>query len=284
MRFNHTLHRAFALVLLFGTALFLRAQAPEKPADAPVDTTPIALPEHLSSLSAAQIALSDLTREKMTLNEAIQRALAKNYAIKISSFNVSIAQGAVTEQYGIFDPKLTGSYSYNESESPQLADPITGIRPAALQDKADRYNLGLAGTLPWGMIYSVSATNTNDRGTLNGFIDNYASFAGVSGRQPLLRDFGFGATTAQIRIAMTSRSISEWDYRQSIMDTITRVAFAYYDLNFAYSTLRSTLRARDLTAQLVSENEKRYRVGSMSEYDVMVARSRLASREDNILR
>ncbi len=282
----------YAFAFILAVCLLAKSHAQTPTPDAPpvnrppvnADTTPIALPEHLSSLSAAQMALADLAREKMTLDDAIQRALAKNYAIKISSFNVSIAQGAVTEQLGIFDPAINGSYGYSDGLTPQLADPVTGVRPSALQDKNDQYNVGLGGLLPWGMTYSLSASNTNDRGTLNGFIDNYASFAGVSGRQPLLRGFGFGATTAQIRIAMTSRSISEWDYRQSIMDTITRVAFAYYDLNFAYSQLRSTLRARDLTAQLVTENEKRYKVGSMSEYDVMVARARLAGREDNILR
>lgn len=281
----------FSLVLASCLLAKSFAQTPPAAEDAPpinpppvnADTTPVALPQRLSSLTNAEAALTDLVRERVTLDDAITRALAKNFAIKRSSFDVSIAQGAVTEQYGIFDPKFAGSYGYNEGLSPQLADPITGVRPPATERVTDDYNFGLGGVLPWGMTYSLSASNTNDRGTLNGFIDNYASFAGVSGRQPLLRDFGFGATTAQIRIAMTNRSISEWQYKRQVMITITDVTSAYYNLNFAYAILRSALRSRDLAAQLVTENEKRYKVGSMSEYDVTTARSSLVSREDGIL-
>jgi len=221
--------------------------------------------------------------EKLTLTDAIQRALAKNYSIKRSAFDVSIANARVTEQLGIFDPKLSGSYGYNTNENPQVIDPLTGMPSTA---RNETYSLGLGGLLPWGLNYSVSANSANARdssGIIAPRFDNFASFAGISGRQPLLRDFGFGATTAQIRIAMTGRNISEWQFRQSVIDNITRVIFAYYDLAFAQATLRSVLGSRDLTAQLVDENTKRFQIGNGSEFDVTSARARLASKEDGIL-
>ncbi len=221
--------------------------------------------------------------EKLTLADAIQRALAKNYSIKRSSFDVSIAKAQVAEQLGIFDPKLTGSYGYSDSENPQLINPITGVRPAASKSSDQTYSLGLGGLLPWGMNYSVSANSANARDSVTLPIDNFASFAGISGRQPLLRDFGFNATTAQIRIAMTGRQISVWQFRQAVIDNVTSVIFAYYDLAFAQARLRSALESRDLADQLVKENTKRFEVGSMSEFDVTSARARLASREDGIL-
>ena len=221
--------------------------------------------------------------DHLTLQEAIQRTVAKNFIIKSSSYGVSIASAQVTEQFGLFDPKLTGSYGVSNAETPNLVNSQTGIRPPATLEKSENYSLGIGGVLPWGFDYSVTATNTNDRGTFNSFTYNYATFAGISGRQPLLRDFGFGATTSQIRIALTNRSISEWQYRQTIMDVVTRVIQAYYDLDFAYAYHRSALRSRAATAELVAENEKRYRVGSMSEFDVTQARSRLAMQEEGVL-
>lgn len=221
--------------------------------------------------------------ERITLQDAIHRALVKNYAIKSDAFDVSVATARVMEQFGIFDPKITGSYNYSDSETPQLIDPATGVRPAALFNKNDSYSLGLNGVMPWGLNYTVSADSGNSRGTSNSFADNYTSFAGVSGRQPLLRDFGFGATTAQIRIALTNRNISEWQFKQSVIDTLTRVIFAYYDLDYAYAQYRSVLRSRDSTAALVAENEKRYKVGQMSEFDVTQARGRLALREEGVI-
>jgi len=259
-----TSRRLLALALLVSSIAALPAQ------DAPV------------APPAAEPAVATAP-EKLTLDDAIRRALAKNYSIKVDSFNVSIAAANVTQQLGVFDPALTGSYNYSESENPQLADPLTRVRPPAATGTNSASSLSLGGLLPFGLTYSLSANSANARDSVALPIDNYASFAGVSARQPLLRGFGFGATTAQLRIAMTDRRSSEWQFKQSVIDTVTNVMFAYYDLAFAQAQLRAALESRALAAQLVEENIKRNKVGSMSEFDVIQARGRLANREDGIL-
>lgn len=228
----------------------------------------------LALAGAAHAQPATGTTERLTLDDAIRRAVAKNFTIQSDAYDVAIARARVVEQLGIFDPQLTGTYRYSENEIPSA---LSNVR------KNEDVEIALNGLTPWGLTYSLGASQTNARGTFNNFADNYDTFAGVSARQPLLRGFGFGTTTAQIRIAMTNRSISEWAFRQSIIDTITRVTFAYYDLNFAHANLRSALRSRELAAQLLAENEKRFRVGAMSEFDVTSARSRLANREESIL-
>lgn len=221
--------------------------------------------------------------EVLSLNEAIQRALAKNYAIKVSGFDAAIASARVTEALGKFDPVLRGEYNHAENRNPLLTfDTTTGLRNTTA-DETDSYEIGLGGLAPWGLTYRLGASTTNYRGTFNAYADNYDSFAGVSFTQPLLRDFGFGPTLASIRIARTNRGIGEWQFKQSVIDTITRVTFAYHDLNFAYAALRTATRSRDLAAGLLDENEKRFKVGAMSEYDVTAARSRVASREEGVL-
>ena len=236
----------------------------------------------LGSLAAsAQTAPAEPPAEKLSLDEAIRRAVAKNFTIKSDSYDVAIAKARVLEQLGIFDPQITGRFSYSENENPGTTF-TAGVRDFTVS-KSDDYELALNGTMPWGLTYSLGATQTNSRGTFNNFSNNFSTFAGVSARQPLLRGFGFGATTAQIRIAMTNRAISEWAFKQSVIDTITRVIFAYYDLNFAKGALRSAMRSQEIAAQLVDENEKRFKVGSMSEYDVTSARARLATRAEGIL-
>lgn len=238
----------------------------------------------LAALSAhAQSAPAAAVGDKISLNEAIQRALAKNFSIKVERFDAAIASARVTEALGKFDPVLSGSLNYSESMNPALINSTTGVRPTASFSQTDDVDLGLGGVLPWGMTYRLGATSTNTRGTFNAYADNFSTFAGVSGTQPLLRNFGFGATLASIRIAQANRGISQWQYRQAVIDTITQVIFAYNDLNFAYASLRSATSSRDLAAQLLAENEKRFKVGSVSEYDVTSARSRTASREEGIL-
>lgn len=245
----------------------------------------LCVPVHAADPAPAATEGGSAVVEKLTLEDAIQRALAKNYLIKTSAFDVSVANARVKEQLGVFDPKLSGSYNYSKNENPELLDPtnpLNALIPGSIS-RSESYTLGLGGLLPTGGTYSLSANTLNARDSLQLPFNNYASFAGISGKQPLLRDGGFGAATAQIRIAMTTRSISEWEFRQAVIDNITRVIFAYYDLAFAQARLRSALSSRDLAAQLVEENSRRFQVGSMSEFDVTSARARLASREDGIL-
>jgi outer membrane protein TolC len=260
-----TFRRLFALSLSLGSlaAVATAQTAPAAGADAP--------------------AQSPAVREKLTLDEAIRRAVAKNYTIQSDALDVSIARARVLEQLGLFDPQLTGKYTRSENENPlQTFSSTTGLRDFTT-DKTDGYSLSVDGTMPWGLTYSLGGTQTNARGTFNGYADAFDTFAGVSARQPLLRGFGFGATTAQIRIAMAGRDISEWAFRASVINTVTNVIFAYYDLNFAQANLRTAIRFRDVAASLLEENQKRFKVGAMSDYDVTSARARVAMREENIL-
>ncbi len=238
----------------------------------------------LVSLAAfAQSAPTASNLETITLSDAIQRALAKNFAIRVQGYDAAIAAAGVTQALGKFDPVLNGSYTYSSSDNPSLIDTSTGLRNPAGVVETDSAGVNLDGLLPWGMTYQLGTTSNNTRGTFNAYANNYSTFAGVSGTQPLLRNFGFGPTVASIRIAQANRHISEWAFRQALMDTITNVIYAYNNLNLAYANQRSAIRSRDLAAQLLAENEKRFKVGSMSQYDVTSARSRVASREENIL-
>lgn len=231
----------------------------------------------------AESAVTPPAGEPLTLARAIELALAQNFSIKVEGYDAAIAAARVTESLGKFDPVLSGSYTNAGNRDPLLTfDPASGRRHTTT-DETDAYDVGVSGLLPWGLTYRLGASTTNARGTFNAYTDNFDSFAGVSGTQPLLRDFGFGPTLASIRIARTNRAISDWQFRQAVMDTITRVTFAYHDLNFAYAALRTATRSRDLAAELLAENEKRYKVGSMSEYDVTSARARVASREEGVL-
>ena len=241
----------------------------------------LTLPLALTTVSA-QTEMSAGSGEPLTVDDAIQRALAKNFSIKVSGFDASIASAGVTEARGKFDPTLNGRYLYQENNDPLFTFDPNGQRDTT-RDKTESYDVSLDGLLPWGMTYSLGATGVNARSRFNNYGDAFDSFAGVSGSQPLLRGFGFGATLASVRIAKTNRHISEQQFRQSVIDTVTQVIRAYYDLGFAHAYLRSATRSRDLAAGLLAENEKRYRIGNMSEYDVTQASARAASREDQVL-
>ena len=217
----------------------------------------------------------------LALDDAIQLALQHNQRVKVSAFSPQIARANVLTAYGTFDPALTFRRSYSETETPGLLAPFA--RRALTQ--TDNYSLSLDGLMPWGMTYSLGGTATNLRGnaTPYGFADNYTTFGGVSVTQPLLRGFGFGATLANLRVAKASRGISDWQHRQTVIDTVTNVIFAYNNLQQARANLKIARDSRGLTAQLLDETEKKNRVGAVADADVTQTRAQLATREEAVL-
>jgi outer membrane protein len=229
-------------------------------------------------MAAVAAILPGAAAAPLTLDEAIARALRQNQRIKVSSFERGIARANVLTSYGRFDPALTFRRKYTESELPVSSNPIV-----SQITKTDDYSLALEGATPWGLSYSLGATARNERGTSNSFSNDFLTFGGVAVTQPLLRGFGFGSNLAELRIAKANRGISDWDYRQTVIDTVTNTIFAYEGLAEARANLRIAVRSRDLAAQLVSDNERRNRVGALSDADVTQARARVANREEQIL-
>jgi len=219
----------------------------------------------------------------LSLEEAIQRALAKNYTIRIGAVSPQIARAQLLAAWGRFDPSIELNTFYAEDGNPQPNDPFSGSRPPSSLVKAESHEAALVGISPWGLSYRLGASTQNRRGTFNAFADQFYSFAGVSLSQPILRDFGFGANLARVRIARADRQQSEWEYRAAVINTITDVIYRYNDLHFATKILETARRSRALAMGLVSENERRFKVGSMSDYDVTAARARVARREEAIL-
>lgn len=219
-----------------------------------------------------------ITDKLLTLDEAIRLALAHNQRIKVSEFSPKISSADVLTAYGRFDPALTFNRSYGESETPGTYTPES-TRPLTA---TDNYSLTLDGLAPWGLSYSVGTTAVNERGTFNTFTDSYNTFGGVTVTQPLLRGFGFGANLADLRVAKANRGISDWQLKQTVIDTITNVVLTYNDLLEARANLRIAQASRDLAATLYDENEKRRHIGQISDSEVTQARARVANREELI--
>ena len=214
----------------------------------------------------------------LSLDDAIRLALQKNQVLKVSAFTPDIARANVLAESGRFDPALTFRRSYSEGETPIATTPL--VRSLT---QSDDYALSLGGLTPWGLSYSLGATAENQRGTFNRFTDNFVTFGGVTVTQPILRGFGFGANLAGLRVARADRGIADWQHRQAIIDTVTGVVIAYTNVAQARENVRIAQLSRELTAQLVDQNEKRNRAGQISDADVIQARARLAARDEQVL-
>lgn len=215
---------------------------------------------------------------KLTLDDAIRLVLDKNQSIKVDTFSRAIARADLLAAEGQFDPAVNFSRRYSEDATPAVADP-----PIPFLTKTDTYSLSLGFSMPWGGTYSLAGQATGDRVLGNPLANQYASFGGITVTQPLLRGFGFGANLLTVRLAKADRAISDWTFRQTVMDAVRAAIFAYSDLVLAHENLRIAQRTRELAAGSLAESEKRYKVGFYSESDTTQARAQVASREEGIL-
>lgn len=223
----------------------------------------------------------------LTLADAVREALAKNYTIQVEQRTRAIADTRVSLAYSRFDPRLGFSYTESHENQPSGTDTQTGEDlPPSIYDNSV-YSGYLEGEAPLGLTYRLSASSNNPRGAFNDPMrpdfDYWNSFSGVSANLPLLRDFGGATTATSIRIAKTDRSISEWEFQATLINTITQVVYAYDELIFARANLRIARRLHENTSNLHRENQERFRVGAMSDFDVLSAQARVATREEGVL-
>ncbi len=199
----------------------------------------------------------------LTREEAMTRALENNLGIKIERARVDIAEQGIELEKGVFDPEFSASITA-ESGNTQTTDSVA---------------VGLDGLVATGATVSLGVSSNvsaiND--------DRFISFAGLTFRQPLLRNFGFTANLAALRIARYQFDLSEWEFKQALLDTFTSTIFAFNDLYEAQKNLESFIRIRDLTQQTVSDNDKRVALGIIARLDIMEAKAQLASRDERVL-
>ncbi len=202
-------------------------------------------------------------RISISKQEAMTWALERNLGIERERSLIAIAEEGIALEKGVFDPVLSSSFTNSNAGG----------------ESSDSLNVEMNGALSTGAVYSIGFDANEEMDTEIG----YTSFAGISFTQPLLRDFGFKPNLATLRIARHQLDQSEWEFKQTLLDTLAATIFAFNDLYESQKNLESSIRIRDLTAQTVEDNNKRIELGDMARLDIVEAQAQLASREERVL-
>jgi outer membrane protein TolC len=237
---------------------------------------------------AAEAQTNRWTPKKMSLEDCTETALQHNLDVRIQRYNPEISFYTLKGQYGAYDPTLTLSVDHSYNQSAGGIDP-QGRPFAGRETISDTYNAGIAGVLPWGMTYNIGP-NLNDT-TTHSPITNFdlvtEVFQGRAGlvdlRQPLLKNLWIDSTRLQILVDKSNLRISEIDLRNQVMNTVTAVEKAYYDLIYNQENIKVQQKAVELAERQLAENRKRVEVGAMAPLDEKQAQSLAAqSRADLI--
>jgi outer membrane protein TolC len=258
----------------------------------------------------------------LSLEDCIKLALEHNLDVQIRRLDPELAQFDLSGSYASYDPALTLSAQHSYERSAGGLDSQSRAY-AGVESENDSFSARIGGLMPWGLSYSLGATASDRYGTqpttftdfsnprtivtnqyfdlganapVTQLITNYGtvpgrfSFENVNAnvglfqlRQPLLKNFWTDATRLQIFLNKRNLKISELGFRGQVMDTITAVEEAYYDLIYAEESVKVQEKALELAERLVAENRRRVEVGALAPLDEKQAESQAAASRADLL-
>jgi outer membrane protein TolC len=228
----------------------------------------------------------------ITLQECVAMALEKNLELRIERYNPQLALFNLSAARAGFEPvfSLSGARGHNESGSRVFSGGLT--IPGSETDTRD-IGGSLSGTTPWGMSYQLgtSATeqygrsftvDTNNQLVANPF-DNTSGSAGISVTQPLLKNLWTDSTRLNIALAKNTVKQTELGLKSRIMEVVTRVELAYYDLEYGHAAVQVQQKALELAQRLLEENRKRVEVGALAPLDEKQSEAEVAARQADLI-
>jgi outer membrane protein TolC len=222
-------------------------------------------------------AMADV--RQLSLQDCIQMALQHNLDLRIDRYAPQISLYTLRGYYGDYDPSFSMSGQHNHTElGTQLLGGSVPIRGSVTDENG--FNSSLGGLLPWGTTYNLSTGNgiTDTYGTQGtNFFENSSASVQISATQPLLKNFWIDQTRLNIRVGKNRLKYSEQTLRLQIMQIITQLEQAYYDLIYDRENVIVQAKAVELAERLVQENKKKVEVGAMAPLDEQQAESQAAT-------
>jgi len=107
--------------------------------------------------------------------------------------------------------------------------------------------------------------------------ENSAGSVGIHVNQPLLKNFWIDQTRLNISVAKNRLKYTELALKLQIMQTLTALEQAYFDLIYDHENVIVLQKAVELAERLVAENKKRLEVGALAPLDLQSAEAQAAS-------
>ncbi|HVQ40417.1 MAG TPA: TolC family protein [Pyrinomonadaceae bacterium] len=227
----------------------------------------------------------DMSRQKpLALREALALALENNKDIEVARHNVKIAEFDLTTVRGAYDPRLSSSSYFERIESP-ISSFLSGGSDGSIVQSDFTGTARLEGLAPqFGGNYrldfsSVRSTTNNAFSALD---PQYPTALTFNYTQPLLRGLRFDNSRRLIEIAKKNLSLTDAQFRQRAIETITSVQRAYWDLVFSLRNLQVQRDAvRDSRSQL-EHNKRLVAEGALAPIDVVAAEAQVAGFEQSL--
>ncbi len=262
---------AFLGLLLLGASLPAGAQDQAPAQTSAPASSPAALPPRIGVESAPE--------RPITLDEAIRMTLEHNNDVSIARLDTASARQDIRAAEGLFDPHLVPALSYQRATTVTVSA-VGGGTNGQLHTNQLAGTFELSGRSPWaGGRFSTtfSSSRLETSNLLSRLNPQYPSAFGASYVQPLFRGRSIDPDRRQILISRRAADLTDSQLTQVVMEQLTLVEQAYWDLVFAQRNLQVQATALTQAQTQVASNERQVREGTLAPIDVVEAQIQVAN-------
>lgn len=267
----------------------IQGQAPNPPQDP--STTPNNQLTATSPLitfvdvPATRVGVDQSNVLSLTMHDAIKMAVAKNLSIEVSKFNVRTSEYDLIAAKGGYDPLASADFSFTSATFPVTSLFQGGGTDASVTQKELAFNASFQRLLESGGNFKATFNNTRETtdstaSTLNPIYRPTLTFD-IS--QPLMRDFKIDSTRRQIKLAKKQLDLTDVQFRQQVIDTITSVQRAYWDLVYALRNEQIQRESVELARVQLENNLRQVEAGTLAPIELRSTESNLELRKEFVI-
>lgn len=224
-----------------------------------------------------------VAQHNLTLEQSIELALSNNLEIEIERTNRDTAQEAVLAARGFFDPSFRWTPLFENRNIPTGS--ILQGAGGTLNERFLNQNFYLNQRLPnYGTALNLAfensrQTSTNPFNSFAPFLTSRLLF-GVS--QPILRGRDTDPQRSEITIRRKQAGLSDVDYQIKVIDVITRVEQAYWDVVAARQDVVVEGDSVNLAREQLATNQRLINSGTLAPVELSASEAELQRRLDTL--
>ena len=232
----------------------------------------------------SRVGIDANRQQPLSLRDALSMALENNKDIEVARENVRIAEFDLRGAQGAYDPRFSTTAFYERAENP-ISSFLSGGQNGSTTQSDYTATARLDGQSPkLGGSYrldfsSIRLTTNNQFVALNPQFPTALTF---SYTQPLWRGLKIDNSRRQIEIARKNLSLTDAQFRQRAIETITNVQRAYWDLVFALRNLQVQRDAVSTARSQLEHNKRLVNEGQLAPIDVVAAEAQISTYEQAV--
>jgi HAE1 family hydrophobic/amphiphilic exporter-1 len=195
---------------------------------------------------------------------------------------VRLAQFDLFAAQGFYDPVTSSTVFYNARRSPNTFI-FSGSTQNFVENNNFTYNFSFVQQVErTGGNLQVNFDNQRVTSNTNNFTPQYTPSLTATYTQPLMKNFRIDTNRRQIKLAKKRLDLSDAQFRQRVIEIISRTQQAYWDLAFAIQDEQIQRDSVKLAETQLHNNQRQVEVGTLAPIDVVSAATSLEARRQQV--